>query len=383
MVGMAGIRSGDRVDISLFATFEDAERSWRDVEAHGSSFVFQSFDWCSTWFETIGRALQVEPLLAHVREPASGAEMFLPLGVERKRFGIRCLGFLDGRLADHTGPVLAGRTDAAFAPEVVSGVLRELQSAGRCDVADFRHLRATVDGRRNPLFGPGCSRADYATHSVATTGTWEAYAAQRNTATHRAGNRRRWRRLAERGTPRFVIADTVEVALEITEVMLAQKAHRYGETGRVNMLAHPAYREFYLRATRHHHKRGLVHVSALLLDDRVLATHWGAIWNDRLLWLMPSYEGGEWARYSPGRLLLERLLEWSFERGLRAFDCTIGDEPYKATWCNETDHLYRLIRPRSALGWAYYAKARLSAPARRRLVASEDSTARRDESRNA
>jgi Acetyltransferase (GNAT) domain len=76
----------------------------------------------------------------------------------------------------------------------------------------------------------------------------------------------------------------------------------------------------------------------------------------QLLWLMPSYEGGEWARYSPGRL----LLEWGFEHGLREFDLTIGDEPYKSAFCNVSDALYRLIRPRSALGWAYSAKARLS-----------------------
>ena len=75
---------------------------------------------------------------------------------------------------------------------------------------------------------------------------------------------------------------------------------------------------------------------------------------------MPWYESGEWARYSPGRLLLEHLLESSFEQGLREFDFTIGDEPYKSAFCNASDALYRLIRPRSALGWAYYAKARLA-----------------------
>jgi CelD/BcsL family acetyltransferase involved in cellulose biosynthesis len=71
---------------------------------------------------------------------------------------------------------------------------------------------------------------------------------------------------------------------------------------------------------------------------------------------MPSYEGGEWARYSPGRL----LLEWSFAQGLREFDFTIGDEPYRSAFWNASDALYRLSRPRSALGWAYYAKARLA-----------------------
>ena len=103
----------DRVhglDVVIHPTFDSAEPSWRDLEARGSGFVFQSFDWCLTWFETIGRARQVEPVLIHVGDPHTGAEMFLPLGIEPKRYGVRALGFLDGRLADHTAPVLAGPT---------------------------------------------------------------------------------------------------------------------------------------------------------------------------------------------------------------------------------------------------------------------------------
>ena len=356
---MAGIRSSERVEIAVFASFEQAERSWRDLETRGSSFVFQSFDWCSTWFETIGRALQVEPLLAHVREPGSGAEMFLPLGVERKRFGVRCFAFLGSRLADHTAPVLVGRT-GVFDREIVSDILREVASAGRCDVSDFRHLRSAVDGQRNPLVGPGCTVAGYQTHSVRIEGSWESFWAEKITRSHSADSRRQRRRLAELGKPRFVIATTVEQALAITDAMLAQKSRRYRETGREDPLTSEGYREFYLRTTRRHHGCGLIHVSALMLDDRVLATHWGAVWKGRLVSLMPSFEGGEWARYSPGRLLLEHLLEWSFRAGLREFDLTIGDEPYKSAFCNVTDDLYRLIRPRSARGWAYYARARLS-----------------------
>jgi CelD/BcsL family acetyltransferase involved in cellulose biosynthesis len=109
---------------------------------------------------------------------------------------------------------------------------------------------------------------------------------------------------------------------------------------------------------------------ALALRYHLIGEHFA-----QRLWLMPSYKGGEWARYAPDRLLLEHLLEWNFKRGLRAFDCTIGDEPYKATWCNQTDHLYRLIRPRSASGWAYYAHSRLFRPTRRRLATEEETRA--------
>jgi CelD/BcsL family acetyltransferase involved in cellulose biosynthesis len=178
-----------RVEVSLFSKFAQAERSWRELEARGASFVFQSFDWCSVWFETIGRALQVEPLLVRVRESMSGAEMFLPLGIERKRLGVRCLSFLDGRLADHTAPVLAGPT-AVFDHRTVSDILRGIERAGRCDVADFRHLRGEVDGQRNPLVGPGCTVASYRTHSLRIQGSWKTFWAERITPRHSADSRR-------------------------------------------------------------------------------------------------------------------------------------------------------------------------------------------------
>ena len=53
---------------------------------------------------------------------------------------------------------------------------------------------------------------------------------------------------------------------------------------------------------------------------------------------MPSYDAA-WDRLSPGRLLLDHLIEWSFCQGLGEFDFTIGDEPYKATFCNVSDGL--------------------------------------------
>jgi CelD/BcsL family acetyltransferase involved in cellulose biosynthesis len=285
--------------------------------------------------------------------------MFLPLGVEHKRFGVRCLGFLGSRIADHTAPVLVGPT-GVFDQAIVSDILRDVASAGRCDVSDFRHLRSAVDGHRNPLVGPECTVAGYQTHSVRIEGSWESFWAEKITRRHSADSRRQHRRLAELGEPRFVVAATVEQALAITDAMLAQKSRRYRETGRDDPLRSEAYRDFYRSATRRYHGCGLIHVAALMLDDRVLATHWGAVWKGRLVSLMPSFEGGEWARYSPGRLLLEHLLEWSFEHGLREFDLTIGDEPYKSAFCNASDALYRRIKPHSALGWAYYAKARLS-----------------------
>lgn len=351
----------DRVlglDVAMYRTFGDAEEPWRQVEARGAGFVFQSFDWCATWSETVGRARHVEPALVHARDPRTGAEMFLPLGIEPKRFGVRALGFLDGRLADHTAPVLAGPTDTVFDDVRMKAILRRVGEATGADVLDFRHLRARVGDRRNPLVTSRTKRAGYSTHSLKLDGTWEAFCAERLSSSYKSGSRRRLRGLHKRGEPRVVIAGSVQQALSILSTTFTQKARRYRETGRPDPLAINAYREFYQRMTARHHTSGLVHVTALILDEEVLATHWGCVHERRFLWLMPSYDPA-WGKASPGRLLLDYLVEWSFRQGFREFDFTIGDEPYKFTFCNVSEGLYRRVVPRSPLGWAYWLKGSL------------------------
>ena len=350
----------DGLDVVVHRTFESARPVWLDVEARGAAFVFQSFDWCATWFETVGRFLRVEPVLVHVRDPGSGAEMFLPLGVQPNRFRVRALGFLDGRLADHAAPVLAGPAGSAFEAGAMVVLLRRIGKALKADVLDLKHLRAVVDDAPNPLIGAHAEPASYATHGVRLAGPRESLAVGRLSAGHQAGNRRRLRRLEAQGKPRFLIAETLEQALAILESTLAQKSQQNRDTGRPNPLALPAYREFYVRMTREHHGSGLVHLAALYLDDRPLATHWGCVYKGRFVWLMPSYDQA-WSKASPGRLLLDHLVEWSWRRGLREFDFTIGDELYKLAYSGFSEPLYRQVTPWSPLGWAYWMKSRLEA----------------------
>jgi CelD/BcsL family acetyltransferase involved in cellulose biosynthesis len=350
-----------RIDVSIYTSFEEARAVWRDLEARGSCFLFQSYDWCSMWFETIGQRLGIEPCLVYACDPGAQAELFLPLGVHRRRRTVRCLEFLGGRLADHTAPILVGATSQIRDGAWLSAILDRVRRVVRFDVVDLRHLRGDVNGRPNPLVGSGCTRVGYQTHSLTIAGSWHAYCQRQLNSKHQAESRRRWRRLKEHGAPSFEIARTVDSALAITEVMFIQKSRRLRETGAFDLFALPEYRDYCLQATRDHHQSKMIHVSALMLDDRVLATHWGAIWRNRFLSLFSSFEDGDWLKFGLGRLILECLLEWSFANGLAAFDLTIGDEPYKHKYCSVSEDLYRLVRPRSPLGWAYYAHSRLVA----------------------
>jgi CelD/BcsL family acetyltransferase involved in cellulose biosynthesis len=101
---------------------------------------------------------------------------------------------------------------------------------------------------------------------------------------------------------------------------------------------------------------GICRTSSLRAGNQLLATHVGFADGGRFYYSMPAYEPG-FARYSPGRLLFEHLLEETFQHGFSQLDLLIGREPYK---------------------WIYATHARLIGPiGRPPLLSTAGTTARR------
>ena len=68
---------------------------------------------------------------------------------------------------------------------------------------------------------------------------------------------------------------------------------------------------------------------------------------------MPAHEGGEWDKFSPGRLLLEYLIKWSIENRLKIFDFTIGEDQYKKVWCDTETMIYETLEATTTKGKIY------------------------------
>ncbi|WP_246693250.1 GNAT family N-acetyltransferase, partial [Mesorhizobium sp. M2E.F.Ca.ET.154.01.1.1] len=85
------------------------------------------------------------------------------------------------------------------------------------------------------------------------------------------------------------------------EAMMRQKSRRYLETTGVDGMERPGYRAFFRQAALELAPRGHVHISSLNLGGTVLAVHWGYQDDSRFYYMMPSFEAGEWVRFSPGR----------------------------------------------------------------------------------
>jgi CelD/BcsL family acetyltransferase involved in cellulose biosynthesis len=335
--------------LTIFETTGEAEAIWRRAQHSTRCYVFQSFDWCHAWMETVGSRQGVTPRIAQISLDGGNVELLLPLQLQRKRAGVVTLGFLGGRQTDHAAPIIYGAAPARLDRQDLWSSLKHLLRQCDADVLDFRALRASVGDVENPLLHERHNQSSVRTYSLRLSGTWTDFAESRLNSKHRAESRRRWRKLAREGQLQFVVERNGAQAQAITRWLIERKLAQL-PADKAETFA--AGREFLLSITSGQSRDPSVRVSALTLDHELLAAHLGVVWQGSLIGIQTTYDPA-WRTYGPGRLLMESLLQYAFEQKFQEFDFSIGDAPYKEAYCDSSEPLYWMTCPRTLLGAVY------------------------------
>jgi CelD/BcsL family acetyltransferase involved in cellulose biosynthesis len=227
-------------------------------------------------------------------------------------------------------------------------------AAMRCRRFDLRALRASVGHLENPLLHERHHQSNVRTYSLRLSGTWTDFAEGRLNSKHRSESRRRWKNLAREGELRFVVERSGAQAQAITRWLIEQKrAHLPADKADT----FEAGRAFLLAITSGQFPTPSVRVSALPLDHELLAAHLGVVWQGALVGIQTTYDPA-WRTYGPGRLLMERILQYAFEQNLKEFDFSIGDAPYKEVYSDVSEPLYWMTYARALPGTVYAAHSR-------------------------
>ena len=137
--------------IKVFQSFGEAQDSWQKAECSCTCYGFQTFQWQSTYIETIGAAEGAEPKIVHVTDAAGNSLMLLPLEI-RRRFGLSVLSFIGGHPTDYHAPIICPIFAASLGPNdcerLVACVLELLPLV---DVIAFEKMPSTIEGVPNPF----------------------------------------------------------------------------------------------------------------------------------------------------------------------------------------------------------------------------------------
>lgn len=338
------------INICPFSSFDnELQIKWQELESNVSScYVFQRCIWLRHWQNSVGTANGVEPCIILI-EDGSGSLAILPFGRQRVN-GITLLVFLGGDQTDYHMPLYTDKGKAILSQRNVWNMV--FKKLPRFDVFHVNKIPDHVIAAGIFPFEKG--DVSVVSHAFAASMplTWEAYL-QNVPKRIKADTNRQIRRLEEKGSLQFRIIDMQDKdAQAVLEAFISQKRHRYQSTGSWDLLASSAVRTFYTTMPAVLGSEVYLQLSALFLGNEIIATHWGAFDEKRFYFLMPTFFS-EYSQFSPGRLLLEKLLEWSIERKIAIFDFTVGGEEYKKIWCNREMVLYEIYLPVTVKGLLY------------------------------
>jgi CelD/BcsL family acetyltransferase involved in cellulose biosynthesis len=337
--------------IRIFDNFRDAKDIWKSFESTTEHFVFQKFALQRLLYECIGKAERLRPCLVYVEDDRGSPLCFLPFQI-RMNHGIRLLEWLGGFLIDYRAPMLSRDYPSFCGESEFAEIWRQTcLSLPTFDAVDLKRMPDTVGGIPNPFIGlPGAKVVNYS-FQAHLPGNWDSYYESCFGAKYRSTQRRKERKLAAIGPINFDVITDVADRRQHVDTLLALKSQRYDLYKRVANDQHSV--DFLKRLVSDPEISPMTHFSVIRSGQKVIAAHLGFICNRTLYYMVPAFESANFAKYSPGNILLTHLMKWSIENQFNVFDFTLGAEYYKVAWSDSYLTLYEYSKPATLRGSAY------------------------------
>lgn len=326
-------------DLTVYPDLTSIEPAWRDFERRAVVLRSQWFDWVDVWFELFGSDHSTEPCPVVVADDGGVPILLLPLGIQTSN-RTRTLTWMGGRFADQNAPLIAVDRPGVEA-EQFDRLWRQIKGAvPRFDRVHLRRQPKDVFGHPNP-FAAGSTDIDEHSWSTHVGDDWETYYTNKFSGRRRGDSRRKLRRLGEIGDVTFRVLDDTDDLDAFWSTLIAYKRQRFDETGKGDLFADGRAEIFYRKMTdRLRGTERRTHMSVLQCGDTVIGAHWGVIGDGVFRFIMPSFAADEWAKYSPGRLHIELMIQWCCENGIEEFTFGTGAEPFKKEWSEIVTPLY-------------------------------------------
>lgn len=331
-----------------------AERAWRELEATAVMAPYGRFDWVAAYAAGTGDEIRV----AIRSDEAGRPSILLPVCTER-RFGLRLATSVGGKHTNLTLPLV--RPDIAFAlnPASAGALMREMGCALGVDALVLDSVPAVWEGRPLPWAAGGRQSPSDAV-SLPLAGDGEATLMRSMSSDARKKLRNKSRGLAKLGPVEVAMARDEAAIDACLDAFYRQKESRFRDLGIADPFADPATKAFLRRGALAGLAAGTpaIELYGLRVGDRIVAVLGGAADYDRLSGMMLAFEQSDVAKFSPGEILVTRVIALLCEQGRRHFDLGVGDARYKRVICDETMPLCDLVVPVTARGHAYAAAKR-------------------------
>lgn len=356
--------------ITVHSDLREIEHLWRRLQTEAFATVFQTFDWLSSWMETLGNREAIEIAVVVGRDTDDTVHFILPFQISYSGTAY-ILGWLGGQHSNYQTGLFAKEWLADLSQSQFGELWRAILAAlPHIDAVHFENQPAYWEGIQNPLSHlPSYQSANKSYLLTLKPDFQSLYEEKRSSSTRRSA-RKRDRRLAGLGPINFrQVTSEAELDNVLTTVFEQKIPHM--EAIGVGDIFGPQFKSFlrHLNAPDANPETPL-RCHYLTCGSRIIATVVGTVFRARYYGLILSMAEGPHKRHSPGELALRKTIETCCAEGLKEFDLSQGNAGYKQVWTDDTIQQFDTIIGYTAIGCIYAIQERLALSLKRSIKES-------------
>ncbi len=355
-----GLEPGMATEILVSTSPDALIEEWQAFEQRHFGNQLQSL-WCSAWYQSQINNPSRSPYILHGRD--RDGDLLIVLALEQVRKGpltylVRPGNHHNGYYGGSFAPSLQQWISRGHGEEFWAMVFAKI---GGIDALFIEGFSTDHFGINHPLSHLPKIEATHSAMRMQIETDWKAQYERSCNSKVRSNDRRCERRLQESGSLSYQVATDRETKLEFLRVMLKQKAQQFDALDISNPYQSPQVVHFYeqLLMQEDDDSHPAVFVSALHLDDEILAVNFGLIDGGILHGLITSMTVGATKRFAPGRLLLLKTNQALSDQNIKFHDFGIGEFIYKEAWCDQAIKRQHILTNLSARGLLFTSAVKL------------------------
>jgi CelD/BcsL family acetyltransferase involved in cellulose biosynthesis len=340
---------GKTVDIKknkliIFEEFnEELKEKWLKIE-NTSTTIFQSYQWQKLWYDQIGQKyLGVIPKILVLQKNGQANYNIYPLCI-RNINGIKCLEWMGYPFSDFNQSVFI---DDDFNLSKLENIINDIQKHYLKKI-DFINLNNNLLQNNLSDINLGKNLKFQSSNYRIIISNWKNYIKDKKFKFLIQDINRCKKNLLKIGSISYKEERQIKDVNQVIEFIIENKSNQLVRTYAWNYMKIKAYSKFIRKLIDNDN----AHLSAVYLNDKIIAAHLGYIHRNVFYYVFPVFENN-YKRYSPGNLLLIKLIKRMHFKKLEFFDFTIGDETYKKKWSNINQSFYSFKSYKSIKGLVF------------------------------
>jgi len=337
--------------IKLFKEInEELKESWARVEKNSLNNCFSSFSWIANYVLSYKELRKNSKLRIFIIYFKSEPVCILPFEIVKK-FKTNILYWACDSKSDFHAPLR--KKNFNFERKAFKEIWNKiLCSMPDIDIIYLKKQLNFSDNPNNPFISFLKNSKESTIHQINLPKKWKDYTDKILKNKFYKDLLRTKKLLKKFGKVEFIIAKKTKEKFDLIEQLIEQKKNSL-EKKNIRSISNQDL-NFYKNFEKYEGKEYFTQVSALKLNGRFIAIHWGVITKNRYYYLLPSMIEGEVKKFSPGKLLLSLLIRRAISKKIEIFDFGLGDETYKKKWSNKSENIYNHIELKKIKGLFFY-----------------------------